>query len=242
MFIVIQRQIHVDTDVELKVKEYEDTPDDEAQYFSTFIIEHEANSNGTFTVFVSPYSTEQDSIMCEVPSKFTVDFEGLKEIYKDPAKFILDYVVKFDERYEISKDDDDEDDEEVPKVEDRSFDHVDLSRMTTLYEMPMGFTVVQYTNKDGITEDIIAYCTAKRKVTEKDVKLLDLALGAGNYRLLSAKEAKAYIKARDKALNAEEKLARLKKDELEKPEPTEQQSTSNPFDVLFNMFYKNDDK
>lgn len=236
MFIVIQRQIHVETDVELKVKEYEDTPDDDAEFFSTFIIEHEANSNGTFTVFVSPYSTEQESIMCEVPSKFTVDFEGLKEIYKDPAKFILDYVVKFDERYEVFKDDDEDEDEEVPKVENRSFDHVDLSRMSTLYEMPMGFTVVQYTNKDGVTEDIIAYCTAKRKVTEEDVKLLDLALGTGNYRLLSAKEAKAYIKARDKALNAEEKLARLKKDELEKPDVNEQQSAPNPFDMLFNMF------
>ena len=241
MFIVIQRQIHVETDVELKVKEYEDTPDDDAEYFSTFIIEHEANSNGTFTVFVSPYSTEQESIMCEVPSKFTVDFEGLKEIYKDPAKFILDYVVKFDERYEVSKDDDDED-EEVPKVEDKSFDHVDLNKMSTLYKMPMGCTAVQYTNKDGITEDIIVYFTSKHKVTEEDVKLLDLALGAGNYRLLSAKEAKTYIKAKDKALNAEEKLGRLKKDELEKPEPNEQQSSPNPFDMLFNMFYKNDNE
>jgi len=240
MFIVIQRQIHVDTDVELKVKEYEDTPDDDAEYFSTFIIEHEANSNGTFIIFVSPYSTEQESIMCEVPSKFTVDLEGLKEIYKDPAKFILDYVVKFDERYEISKDDDDKDDE-VPKIEDRSFDNVDLNKLSTLYKMPMGFTAVQYTNKDGITEDIIVYFTSKHKVTEEDVKLLDLALGTGNYRLLSAKEAKAYIKAKDKALNAEEKLSHLKKDKLEKPEPNEQQS-ANPFDMIFNMFYKNDDK
>lgn len=232
MFIVIQRQIHVDTDVELKVKEYEDTPDDDAEYFSTFIIEHEANSNGTFTVSVYPYSIEQESIMCEVPSKFTVDFEGLKEIYKDPTKFILEYVVKFDERYEISKDDNDED-EGIPKVEDRSFDYVNFNRSTTLYRIPMGFTVVQYTNPDGITEDIIAYCTAKRKVTEEDVKLLDIALGVGNYRLLSEKEAKAYIKAKDKELNAEDELDRLKKDELEKPESNKQPATPNPFDKLF---------
>lgn len=237
MFIVIQRHMHVDTDVEIKVKEYEDTPDDDAEYFSTFIIEHEANGNGTFTVCVFPYSIEQESIMCEVPSKFTVDFEGLNEIYKDPTKFILDYVVKFDERYEVSKDD-----EDVPKVEDRSFDYVNFNRSTTLYRIPMGFTVVQYTNPDGITEDIIAYCTAKRKVTEEDVKLLDLALGVGNYRLLSEKEAEAYIKAKDKELNADEKPDRLKKDKLEKPEPYEQSSTQNPFDKLFNMFYKNDNE
>ncbi len=232
MFVAIQRQIHVDIDVELKVKEYEDDIDDNAQYFDTFIIEHEANSNGTFTVSVSPYSYDQESIMCEVPSKFTVDYEALLEIYKDPAKFILDYVVKFDERYSINKEETEGDNIEVPEVPNKKFDHVDLTKYSKLYEIPMGFTVVQYTAADGTTEDIIAYCTENRDVTDEDIKLLDLALGNGNYRLLSSKVAKAYIKAKDKALNAAEKVANLKKEELEKPDPSKRRSP-NPFDMLF---------
>ena len=227
MFIIIQRQIHVNTDIELKVKEYEDTPDDDVEYFNTFIIEHEANSNGTFTVSVSPYSTEQDSIMCEVPSKFTVDYEGLKEIYKDPAKFILDYVVKYDERYEVS-----DDCEEVADGDFMEFDHVDLSRKSTLYELPQGFTVTQFTNKDGKTEDIIVYSNDCKTATDEDIKLLNLALGEGNYRLLPTKLAKAYIKKKERI---------LEKDELEKPSPDKNDRMIRSIKDFLNELKKNPD-
>lgn len=178
--------------------------------------------------------------MCEVPSKFTVDYEALLEIYKDPAKFILDYVVKFDERYSINKEETGGDNIEVPEVPNKQFDHVDLTKYSKLYEIPLGFTVVQYTAPDGTTEDIIAYCTENRDVTDEDIKQLDLALGNGNYRLLSSKVAKAYIKAKDKALNAAEKVANLKKEELEKPDPSERRPSPNPFNMLFGMFNNND--
>lgn len=227
MFIIIQRQIHVNTDIDLKVKEYEDTSDDDAEYFNTFIIEHEANSNGTFTVSVSPYSTEQESIMCEVPSKFTVDYEGLKEIYKDPAKFILDYVVKYDERYEVS-----DDCEEVVDGDFVEFDHVDLSRNSTLYKLPQGFTVTQFTNKDGKTEDIIVYSNNCKDATDEDIKLLDLALGKDNYRLLPTKLAKAYIKKKERA---------LEKEELEKPAPGKDDRMIRSIKDFLNELKKNPD-
>lgn len=227
MFIIIQRQIHVNTDIELKVKEYEDTPNDDVEYFNTFIIEHEANCNGTFTVSVSPYSTEQESIMCEVPSKFTVDYEGLKEIYKDPAKFILDYVVKYDERYEIS-----DDCEEVSDGDFMKFDHVDLSKKSTLYKLPPGFTVTQFMSKDGKTEDIIVYNDDCKAATDEDIKLLDLALGKGNYRLLPAKLAKAYIKKKERI---------LEKDELEKPSPGKDDRMIRSIKDFLNELKKNPD-
>ena len=56
MFVVIQRPIHVDIDVDLEVKDFEDDSDADAQFFNTFIIDHEVISNGVFTVMVSPYS------------------------------------------------------------------------------------------------------------------------------------------------------------------------------------------
>lgn len=206
MFVVIQRPIHVDIDVDLEVKDFEDDSDDDAQFFNTFIIEHEVISNGVFTVMVSPYSYDQDSIMCEVPSRFTVDYEALKEIYNDPAKFILDYVVKFDERYKIT--------ESGLLSDDMKFEQIDLNSKSLLYKLPYGFKVVKYSipNKDVIDIIVYNYIEDDYITTEEDITLLDLALGAGNYRLMSKPDAEKCIEDNDKRIG-------LLKEELEKPLP-----------------------
>lgn len=200
MFVIIQRPVHVDIDEELEVRAFEDTPDDDAEYFNTFILEHEAIGNGVFTVMISPYSYDQDSIMCEEPSKFTVDYEALVEIYKDPAKFILEYVVKYDERYKISND----------NVRSQ---RVDLCGC--LDKIPRGFTVTQYISKDGAVDETVVYNDIpKHEITAEEIAVLDEILGQGNYTVFSSpKEAKAYIKKRDDELDAEEDEARKKKDD-----------------------------
>jgi hypothetical protein len=142
MFVVIQRPVHVDIDEELEVRAFEDTPDDDAEYFNTFILEHEAAGNGVFTVMISPYSYDQNSIMCEEPSKFTVDYEALVEIYKDPAKFILEYVVKYDERYKIS---------------DNNIRSQRVDLCGCLDKIPCGLTVTQYISKNGAVAETVVY-------------------------------------------------------------------------------------
>jgi hypothetical protein len=136
--------------------------------------------------------------MCEETSKFTVDYEALVEIYKDPAKFILEYVVKYDERYKIS-------------------DNNIKSQRTDLFgcldKLPRGFTVTQYISKNGVVDETIVYNdNPKHEITAEEVVALDEILGQGNYTVFSSpKDAKAYIKKRDAELDAEEDEARKKK-------------------------------
>lgn len=198
MFVVIQRPVHVDIDEMLEVRAFDDTPDDDAEYFNTFILEHAATGNGVFTVMISPYSYDQDSIMCEETSKFTVDYEALVEIYKDPAKFILEYVVKYDERYKIS-------DDNIKSQRTDLFGCLD--------KLPRGFTVTQYISKNGAVDETVVYNDIpKHEITAEEIAVLDEILGQGNYTVFSSpKDAKAYIKKRDAELDAEEDEARKKK-------------------------------
>ena len=104
MFIAFQNCIHVDLDVMLKVKEAINTPDEDAQYFDTFILEHRPAGNGLFDVMISPWSYDQNTIMCDKPSAFTVNRLGLEMIMEDPSQFIFDYVLRMDERYKLDDD------------------------------------------------------------------------------------------------------------------------------------------
>lgn len=223
MFVVIQRPVHVDIDEELEVRAFEDTPDDDTEYFNTFILEHEAAGNGVFTVMISPYSYDQNSIMCEEPSKFTVDYEALVEIYKDPAKFILEYVVKYDERYKIS---------------DNNIRSQRVDLCGCLDKIPCGFTVTQYISKNGAVDETVVYNDIpKHEITAEEIAVLDEILGQGNYTVFSSpKDAKAYIKKRDDELDAaEEDEAKKKEDSVKEDVKSHDESWA---DKVIRTFYK----
>lgn len=232
MFVIIQRAIHVTTDMLLEVKQYEDDSNDDAEFFDTFIIEHEAIGNGIFTVSVSPYSYDQESIMCEAPSKFTVDYEALQDIYKDPAKFILDQVVKYDERYSLSDDTDHSkdiiSDMNLPEINmsDVNIKPISISDMFKLDHMPAGCNVVSYSNKDGEVTDVIIYSDdPKFTFTDEQKMKFDEIYGVGKYKIMDTKEARRYIKQKEKALDKEN-------EEYCKAHPDEAKNF-NPFDIFF---------
>lgn len=196
MIVITQRPVHVETDKLLSVRQYEDDNPDDAEFYDTFIIEHECVGNGMFKVSVSPYSYEQDSIMCEVPSAFTVDFEALKEIYEHPADFILNQVLKYDARYELFDDSDNSIHQNESKCDDIDPFNID--------DLPPGCNMVSYINPNGHIDDIIIYSDDPKFVFTNEQKLkLDEKYGVGNYRIMDTKSAKLFIKQRDKELDKE---------------------------------------
>lgn len=223
MIVITQRPIHVDTDKLIAVRQYEDTDPADTEFYDTFIIEHECVGNGMFKVSVSPYSYDQESIMCEIPSAFTVDFDALKDIYEHPSDFILNQVLKYDARYELSDDFDDR-----MCGQDQNTDKTDLINTDpfNLDDIPPGSTVVSYMDKDGRLEDVVIYSDDPKYVFTNEQKLkFDEKYGVGNYRIMDAKAAKLYIKQREKELDK-------KNEEFCKNNP-EAVKNWNPFIGLF---------
>ena len=50
---------------------------------------------------ISPWSYDQNTVMCSQPSAFTVNRLGLELVMEDPSQFIFDYVLTMDERYKL---------------------------------------------------------------------------------------------------------------------------------------------
>ena len=158
------------------------------------------------TFWQAPYSSEDFYGSCDdeaLPENLNIKFGATRGCIVDDN---YDYVVKFDERYKIA--------ESGLLSDDMKFEPIDLTSKELLYKLPYGFKVVKYSipNRDVIDIIVYNYMVDHYIITEEDITLLDLALGVGNYRLMSKSDAEKCIE--DHALRIG-----LLKEELEKPLP-----------------------
>lgn len=195
MTVIIQTPITVMSKCKHRV--YDHIKDEELYNTEIFDLSHEYNNGGIFTVTLVPIN--QGHRLEQYALRFTVDYNTLNEIYKEPGKFITAAMTQ----YEPDIDDmcaQINDHNEV--INDGFF--FDPSYVTKL---PRGFTVVTYTEPDG-SKEVIAYCDERNHIyTDEEKKTLDEVLGAGCYKLLDYKAAKRYIKNKDTELEKENKNA-----------------------------------
>lgn len=194
MHVIIQTPIYVFSNDKFGAYSYANK--EMAYETRTFVLSHEYNNGGIFTVTLTPFVKEKP--LDQYALKFTVDYNTLNEIYKEPSKFITSVMNEYSPEINEMCDQVDNRDEAM-----KGF-FFDPSYVTKL---PRGFTVVTYTEPDG-SKEVIAYCDDRNHVYTAEEKMtLDELLGVGCYKLLDCKTARHYIKNKDAELEQQESKA-----------------------------------